>query len=83
MRTSCQEFASHTRTVRSEEPETIWVPSGEKVMDLTGPVCPSRGPANRTPVLESHTQIVLSDDPDKTCPPFGEKATELTELICP
>jgi hypothetical protein len=51
-------MASHTRIVRSEEPEVIHWPSGENPTDKTEPVWPVNGPETLSPVMVFHTQSV-------------------------
>ena len=46
-------------------------------------VCPEKGPATVSPVMEFHTRIVSSPEPETMCRPSGENATELTGSVCP
>ena len=60
----CPVAASHTRTVRSQLPETMRVPSGLNATLFTQSVWPvSGGPIGR-PVAASHTRTVLSALPE-------------------
>jgi len=58
-------------------PDTTNSPSGEKAMELTDLVWPSKGPDTIPPVWASQTRTVWSADPDATNLPFGENATVL------
>jgi hypothetical protein len=71
------------RTVLSDEPDAIRLPSGEKATDKTQPVCPVNGWPSGAPVSESQMRTVLSDEPDAIRLPSGEKATDETKPVCP
>src|SRR6202142_3418662 len=63
--------------------DTICLPSGEKVTDVSESSCPLRASPLCSPVATFHTRIVLSADPDTICLPSGEKAPDSTLLSCP
>src|ERR1700728_101022 len=75
-------LASQSRIVLSD-PETIYLPSGETVTDVTPLVCPSNAPGAKLPVSTSQIRTVVSLDPETMCLPSGENATEYTSQACP
>src|SRR5258708_2227195 len=68
-----------TRIDLSQEPETIRLPSGENLTDVTAPVCPCSC-LNCSPVFASHTRTDLSSEPETIRLPSGENVTEQTSL---
>jgi hypothetical protein len=63
-------------------PESIFLPSGEKVTAVMAAVWPVKVIDGR-PVVKFHKIIVLSQLPESTELPSGEKATEVTRSVCP
>src|ERR1700685_2243666 len=74
--TLAPELASQTRTVRSFEPETIRVPSGENMTAKITSSCPRSAGSTSAPEFACHTRIVQSYEPDTIRVPSGENATE-------
>ncbi|KAJ7197983.1 hypothetical protein GGX14DRAFT_667304 [Mycena pura] len=74
--------ASQIRTVLSDEPDTMRVPSGENATDQTASPWPSSF-CSSVPVAVSQIRTVLSDEPDTMREPSGENATDKTWLPCP
>ena len=66
----------------SADPDTTWLPSGEKVTEYTWPECPFSS-ASDSPVATFQMCTVPSDDPDTTQLPSGEKTTDVTPPKCP
>jgi len=69
--------------VLSYDPEARYLPSGEKLIEVTSSECPFRV-CNKFPEDTSDT-ISPSSEPKAKCLPSGEKATEVIKLarICP
>jgi hypothetical protein len=68
--------------VWSKEPEMMFWPSGENA-ELTYSMCPVKGPATISPVMEFYTRIVSSEEPEMMCWSSGENATDETQLVSP
>jgi len=64
------------RFVQSSELETIWLPSGKNLMELTELVCPSNGLKTVSPDAVAQTWIVLLEEPETIHWLSGENATE-------
>ena len=75
-------WRSHTATVPSPEPETMYRPSPLNATELTPPWCPVSS-CSRAPVWRSHTATVLSSEPETMYRPSPLNATELTQPWCP
>ena len=75
-------LASHKRTVPSQLPLVIVVPSGLNATLLIQPVCPV-SVLRSVPVLASHKRTMPSLPPLAIVVPLGLNATLLTELVCP
>src|SRR5436190_517490 len=75
--------ASHTCKVLSSEPDTIFLPSGEKATDVTQSVWPVKGPRTLNQDSASYTCKVLSSEPDTIFLPSEEKATDVTTSVWP
>jgi hypothetical protein len=63
----------------SDEPEIMFLPSGENATEKTESVWPSSTFCT-SPVDESHTHTELSNKPEIMCLPLGENATANTSL---
>ena len=74
--------ASHIRTLLSQLPLTIHLPSREHTTLLTAPVWPS-STLTRCPVATSHTHTVLSSLPLTMNLSSGDSDTLLTQSVCP
>ena len=70
--------ASHTRTVLSQLPETMRVPSGLNATLHTASVWPVSGWPTGWPVAASHSRTVLSALPETMRVPSGLNATLIT-----
>ena len=66
--------ASHILIVLSDDPETMYFPSGENATEVTQSVWPLNGSETSFPVCASHILIVLSCDPETVYFPSGENA---------
>lgn len=78
---SVPDNASHARMILSHEPETMWVPSGENVTDVTTLSCPRAGSVS-TPNSASNTWMVWLSEPETMRVPSGENATDVTSSLC-
>ena len=68
--------------MRSIDPETMHLLSGENATDQTDSVCPRRGSLTSVPVSELQMRIVLSYEPEIIFCPLGENATDATTPEC-
>jgi hypothetical protein len=69
---------SHIRTVLSQDLDVRYFPSGENVIDKTGPVFFKIGPTTVAAVCVSHILIVPSAEQEAIRFPSGEKETPYT-----
>src|SRR6185295_12356498 len=75
--------ASHSRTDLSQDEVRSVRPSGEKAIEETSPVCPTKRRSS-APVATSHRMRTLSGEATvKTCLPSGEKRQKATILEWP
>mmetsp|Transcript_15190 Transcript_15190/g.45584 ORF Transcript_15190/g.45584 Transcript_15190/m.45584 type:complete len:89 (-) Transcript_15190:340-606(-) len=65
----------------SEEPDTIFVPSGEKLTEYTSLLWALVRSSSGASVAASHSCMLLSREPDTILVPSGEKPTEYTWLL--
>src|ERR1700733_4561614 len=69
-------LASHIRTMLSELPEAMWVPSGDIATDKVQADGPCRSSPISMPDMVSQIRIVLSAEPEMMRAPSGEKVTD-------